>query len=285
LFSLDAGGACLARGLPPRRPLAAVTFDDGYRDVHENAFPLLRRKGIPAAVFLVTQLVGTDTLQRHDHLHALLRIGLRRWARPAEALRRRLAHPDIPEGRALRLGDDHDAFGWTRLVLTSLSSRGLDRLIALLEDELGAPRQAPPGFLPMTWSMVAEMHAAGMTIGSHTRTHALLTNESQARVLDEALASRRELEQRLGTPVRHFAYPDGRFNRTAVRAVRLAGYRCAFTTCSHQDPRHPLLTIPRRVLSEHSAVDTRGRFVPAVLHCLEQGWLFGRSGCTRQSHA
>ena len=37
-----------------KRPLAAVTFDDGYADVFHVGFPLLRRMGIPPAVFVPT---------------------------------------------------------------------------------------------------------------------------------------------------------------------------------------------------------------------------------------
>src|SRR5207244_10396360 len=54
------------------KPMAAVTFDDGYRDVYERAFPLLQRKGIPAAVFVVTDLVGTRHPQICDHLYLVL---------------------------------------------------------------------------------------------------------------------------------------------------------------------------------------------------------------------
>jgi peptidoglycan/xylan/chitin deacetylase (PgdA/CDA1 family) len=42
---------------PPQRPIA-ITFDDGYRSVYENAWPLLRSRGITASVFLVAGCVG-----------------------------------------------------------------------------------------------------------------------------------------------------------------------------------------------------------------------------------
>src|SRR5687767_15139421 len=54
--SLDEITAHLEAGEPFREPVAAVTFDDGYSDIYYNAFPLLKRRNIPAAVFVVTGL-------------------------------------------------------------------------------------------------------------------------------------------------------------------------------------------------------------------------------------
>jgi peptidoglycan/xylan/chitin deacetylase (PgdA/CDA1 family) len=283
--SLDELGERLNARRRSRRPLAAVTFDDGYRDVYENAFPMLLRKGIPGAVFLVTNVVGTSEPQLHDRLHSLVQLAFRRWRAPVETFHRQLAALDLPETRALEMPRTADAFAWTRTLLTALSSRSLGLLIQHLEQDCGGEPQVPDGFLPMNWDMVAEMHRAGVTIGSHTRSHLLLTNESRGRVSEEVAGSRRELERRLGAPILHFAYPDGRFDRNAIKAVRQAGYRYGYTTCRHRDAGQPLLTIPRRVLWEHSAVDTQGRFDPLLLRYLEQSWIFGRYGCSRQSHA
>ncbi len=65
-------GAKLAAREGFSSPVAAVTFDDGYADVYEHALPLLRRKGIPAAVFVVTDVVESGRLQLYDRLHVLL---------------------------------------------------------------------------------------------------------------------------------------------------------------------------------------------------------------------
>ncbi len=49
----------LQRGAVPERHVA-ITFDDGYRNVFTEAFPVLRRHGFTATVFLVTDYVGRD---------------------------------------------------------------------------------------------------------------------------------------------------------------------------------------------------------------------------------
>lgn len=281
--SLDELGAHLESGRPSDRPLAAVTFDDGYRDVYEHAFPLLRRKGIPAAVFVVTGLLGSARLQTHDRLYLALTRLLGR-VDGAALLGQRLAGLGLqpPALRRIAAGDGPDAFAVMRALLDALAACDLERVLQALaaEDPSDADLLA---LRPLNWEMVVEMHRAGFTIGSHTCRHALLTHEGPDRVREEVSASRQELEARLGAPVRHFAYPDGRFSPAVVDAVASAGYRFAYTTCGHRDPRRPLLTVPRRLLWENSWRDAGGRFSPAIMRCEVQG-LFDLFGRCRQDH-
>lgn len=79
---------------------------------------------------------------------------------------------------------------------------------------------------------VRDMHAAGMEIGSHTRTHADLNKTRHDVLQDEIEGAKHDLEDLLGTPVNSFAYPYGRYNDAARDAVRDAGYRSACSTRS-----------------------------------------------------
>ncbi|WP_170319438.1 polysaccharide deacetylase family protein [Polyangium spumosum] len=82
----------------------------------------------------------------------------------------------------------------------------------------------------------AELRAladAGMTIGSHTRTHPDLARLDDTRLDDELRGSRQDLEDLLGKPVTLFAYPGGSLSARVVRAVRRAGYEAA---CSSYGP-------------------------------------------------
>jgi peptidoglycan/xylan/chitin deacetylase (PgdA/CDA1 family) len=281
LISLDEMGKRMEAG-SPTAGTAAVTFDDGYADVYENAFSILRRKGIPATIFVVTGTIGTSQSMIHDRLYALLGQALSGAAAPAGVLAG--LHGDcglrMPEPRTLtRAG--RSTFTALRLFLDTLPQSAILAVIAKLESRFG-PNGTDDG-LPLSWKMIDEMRSAAVTIGSHGETHALLTHETQERKRDEISGSRETLQARLQTPVDHFAYPDGRFDSGTLIATAAAGYRFGYTACGHRDSRFPLLTLSRRVLWEHACVDSRGDFSGVVLACLIGGVFDVLSPC-RQIH-
>ncbi|SPF48029.1 putative Polysaccharide deacetylase [Candidatus Sulfopaludibacter sp. SbA4] len=277
--SLDELGTRLDGNDGASDPIAAITFDDGYRDFYDHAFPLLRQKGIPAAVFVVSDLVSTTGVQIHDKLYLLLarRFAARPWE-PGElagSLRR----------FGIVIGDIVAAtpFQATRELLEALPQESLRRVVDALETETSISEDTLKPFYSLTWEMLDRVRRAGMTIGSHTKTHVMMTNESGQRVADEVTGSREEIEKRLGTGVRHFAYPSGQFNTASVSAVANAGYRFGYTVCSHRDNGHPHLTIPRTLLWEKSCLDFRGAFSAPILSCQVHRAFDVVSGC-RQRH-
>lgn len=262
------------RGGAPRRgkPAAAITFDDGYADVYESGIPLLRRKGVPAAVFVVTDLVGTDRLQVHDRFHVLLELCRSRLGTSGlVSVFRRLGAGERP---CRRLEEGREGLSGISEEITARRPRSeVERLIAGLEDleEVEIPPELTGALRSMSWEMVRDLHRAGVTVGSHTRSHRVLPNETPADVHAELAGSRRVLEERLGTRVEHLSYPAGQFSPACVEAARAAGYRYAYTTCRHQWPESPELTIPRRTFWERSGAGWATKFSPAVAACQVAG--------------
>lgn len=286
-ISLDELGARMQWGGKFDEPVAVLTFDDGYRDVYENAFPLLKRKGIPAAVFVCSALVGTSQILVHDQLYLLLVRAFDRWSAatgdgrtlPRFLLSRGVWLPGIDRMPEI----SRDPFLAMQVLLNGLPQSELSRVIRALEEEVQVEKKVYESLRLMDWDMVLAMHRAGITIGSHTRTHALLPNESWQRMEQEASGSRTELERRLRAPVRHFAYPCGRFDKTAIDAVADAGYRYAYTTCLHHDDNYPLLTISRKLLWQQSCLDGRGGFSAPIMSC-QLKWLYDLFARCKQNH-
>jgi peptidoglycan/xylan/chitin deacetylase (PgdA/CDA1 family) len=277
----------LAKNLDSKRrrskPLAAVTFDDGYADVYRNGLPVLARKGIPATVFVVTDLIGTRGLQLHDRLNALMRLANRRFeASGIVSLfdRHRL---EPPRWRADGAWSQAQVTRLAETLLATQPRATLDRLAEDLERYVMVPHEVAETLQALDWSMLRELQRAGVTVGSHTRSHRVLPNESATDALEEIAGSKRALEEGLATPVRHFSFPNGHFDEATLRAVRSAGYQYAYSTCFHRDPEQPELTIPRRVLWERSLAGIGGRVSSAVASCQVRG-VFDRRGACPHDH-
>lgn len=268
-----------------KKPPAAITFDDGYIDTYQHAWPVLRRKGIPWAVFVVTDLVGSDALQVYDELYLLLARAFPSWPEPRKHLAGLLLAIETPVSLLKRVEPAAtDPLRATWALIESLPQSGKLRLIEALRNEVEIEPAFKQEFLAMTWEMLRELSDAGVTVGSHTRTHSLLPLETWNRALEETRGARAELQHRLGRRIDHFAYPGGAFDTGAVTAVAAAGYRCAYTTCRHRDPRYPALTIPRRLLWENSCMGAFGNFSPAVMSCQVKG-VFDFVPSCRQAHS
>jgi len=144
-------------GSLPEKPVI-ITFDDGYLDNYERAFPILRECNFSATVFVVTGHVGIAN----------------RWMRSG-------GYPERPL---------------------------------------------------MGWREIEEIKKHGITIGSHTVNHRCLKHLSLKDVKTEIEDSKKLLEDRLGVPVNHFAYPYGDTNRIIVNVIKECGYKTACSTKS-----------------------------------------------------
>jgi peptidoglycan/xylan/chitin deacetylase (PgdA/CDA1 family) len=263
--SLDAIGNRLLNGLPFDRPVAAITFDDGYQDVYELALPILERKGIPAAMFVVTDLVGRPSWQIHDQLYHLVAKAFASWDDPRQQMYGLLNDLGLPARDFKRRSAASDPMIAVSTLLPGLPQADVLRLMAGLESCVGNGFHDLP--LTVTWQQVDDVRRRGFTIGSHTRSHVSLPTESATTIAAELIESKQELESRLGEQVDHFAYPGGHFTGAVVDAVARAGYRFAYTACPHEVPEHPLLTLERLLLWEGSSVNGDGEFIPGILTC------------------
>src|SRR3972149_6411821 len=76
----------------------------------------------------------------------------------------------------------------------------------------------------MGWREIEVMRRHGVTIGSHTINHCRLTELGLEEAKRELQDSKRHIEDNIGAPVDHFAYPHGDMNEEVVKMVREAGY-------------------------------------------------------------
>ena len=145
---LDDLGTRLESGEQIPRPLAAVTFDDGYSDFYHHAAPLLRRKGIPATVFVVTDFVGTGEPQVHDLLYLLLLRRVTRDNPPPLSVRELPGIKDMTPYRMVRiLIEALSVSGPLRFTLNGAADYDIDSFSGSIDNCYG-PKAERSGYGP-----------------------------------------------------------------------------------------------------------------------------------------
>jgi hypothetical protein len=140
-------------------------------------------------------------------------------------------------------GDETDDA--VRRVLYSVKRRKLpmEEQVNEIRSQCRPKRQITPADgLFMTWGQIREMRAAGMSIGSHTHNHPVLSGIDIASQRDELATSKKILENELSAPIRCLAYPVGRvgtYSQDTCSIARETGYALGFTAIQRSD-RLPL---------------------------------------------
>ncbi len=203
--------------------LGLITFDDGYRDNHDLAFPVLRLHNVQGVFFLPTAFVGTARVPWWDQIAYIVRQSQQR--------RVHLTYPSEVDFENVQT----DRTEMLRKILSIYKTPGVmgERFITAVESafEVARPGEnAERSFL--NWEEAADMVAGGMAIGSHTHTHEVLSKLPDDEQYSEAVRSKQILETKLGTPVNVMAYPVGlksSFSGATKAALKRAGYRAAFS--------------------------------------------------------
>lgn len=250
------------------RPLAAITFDDGYRDNFEFAAPILAETGLGATFYAIAGLVEAERPPWYDLMGQAVAV-LLRAGRLNEILREYAVFDGSGEGTQ---PTPKRVVASAKGLLPEKRKALLDALCSAAEpDALATERDQI-----MTWRQLAGLAAAGHEIGSHTQTHEILPLLDDEMLDAELIESRRILEDGLGRPVHAFCYPNGDHDDRTVRAVERAGYTSAVTVAmGNNEPGQPLLRLKRWFIHEDKLA-APGNMASATLLRMELSGLSDR---------
>jgi peptidoglycan/xylan/chitin deacetylase (PgdA/CDA1 family) len=211
------------------KKLALISFDDGYIDNYKNAYPILKENDVSAIFFVPTDYVGNTTTPWWDEIAWMVRnttqkaVSLDQWG---EAVLIDTENLDLTIRNVL-------------LLVKKTQRMKMDDILSQLRTSLKCRLDSRENKLFMDWEQLNEMRDNGMSIGSHTHSHEILSHIDSKAQLNELSLSREILKNKLGTSVTSFAYPVGRkgtYNEKTIEHLQSCGYKLAFTQLLGMNP-------------------------------------------------
>lgn len=208
------------------RRFACITFDDGYRDLMQWAYPVLRKHDVPFALYVPTSFP--------DRIGELWWLGLERVIAENSRIgliidgqERRFDCATVADKRALF----DELYWWLRSRETEDELRDVVRDLCA---RYGVDMKSFCDELCMTWDEIATLARDPLvTIGAHTVNHVILMKTSDRVARSELEMGRAVIEAAIGVRPEHLAYPVGDRTSAGEREYRFAkelGFKTATTT-------------------------------------------------------
>jgi peptidoglycan/xylan/chitin deacetylase (PgdA/CDA1 family) len=209
-----------------KKRFVCITFDDGYRDNLDFAYPVLKKYEVPFAIYVATGF--TDRVGEMWWLALETVIAKNKLVGMRLDGEDRLFNCRTPEEKSAAYAY---VYWWLRHRESEEELRRVVRELAARYD-VDIPKFCAD--LCMTWPELAGLAADPLvTIGAHTVNHVMLAKVTETAVRSELENSRAVIEAALGVKPQHLAYPVGDRTSAGPREFKIAaevGYKTAVTT-------------------------------------------------------
>lgn len=206
-----------------RRCRVLITFDDGYLDNYEIAFPILRSHGAQGVFYLCSGLVGTGAVLWWDKIAFVVKT--------ARQKKFTIQYPGVLDVDIERNGIPDSI----RAILAMYEQPGNlapDRFLRELQEVAQAEDLPKESRRFLNWNEAEEMIQGGMAIGAHTHSHPRLSLLQEDEQRKELSLSRTILSEKLRIQIDTLAYPFGSptaFTKQTQKIAQDAGFRAAFS--------------------------------------------------------
>ena len=239
--------------LPPNA--AIITFDDGYLDNYQKAFPILEKHQLPGLIFLTTDYIDSGKPFFWDLVAYCF----------YSSEKKQISLPIIGSQKWDNQSQLESVIQIYIEAIKKLPETEKQENIRLLPDFLGVNLpNIEYQHMMMNWGHIRALSAKGISFGAHTMTHPILSRIPLDKAKQEIVGSKRRIEEEIGKRVTSFAYPNGNaddFNDDIIELVDQNGFDTAFSLvngpCTYRSVRNRPFEIRRIFISNK---DTVSRF-------------------------
>ncbi len=202
-----------------------LTFDDGYKNVITNAYPLMKKYTAKGCLFLIPNFIGREHLERGSFLQVFI-TNYKKTKLILSYKNDEIEYPLISEKdkflaamdirkKLISLSDDEREFHFTQF-----KDKHKFNLRDLYKD-----------YIFTNWEEIISLGKNILEIGSHSLNHKNLGNIYSEEVTHEQLfKSKAKIEKKLNYSIRHLSYPNGAYNNFIIREAIKYGYESGLTT-------------------------------------------------------
>jgi peptidoglycan/xylan/chitin deacetylase (PgdA/CDA1 family) len=248
-----------------KKKFVIFTFDDGYKDNLQFAYPVFKKHNIPFTVYITSSIpdrraiiwwyILEDLILKYDKIQYSFSVG------SVNAK----CHTHVAKERT---------FNHIRKLITMLNCKNLEKELTAFFSSFDYSVHDHSDELGLTWDEIAELVKDPIvTIGAHTLNHYNLRYLTEQQAFYEIMESKKILENRLNIKVNHFSYPFGQFRSRDIDIVKRTNFLTSTTTenanifYKHLNHQYtlPRITINALTTDEVLNLQVNG-FYPAILH-------------------
>jgi len=206
-----------------------VTFDDGWSDTYEYAYPILMKYNIPATIFVCTNLIGSQTRLWSDKIGAYIHQASEEELGSVLEIMRRHCCREFDKYRGDRILLLESICG----AMKKMDDRAASMVISAIEASMGGEsEERSSGGVWLSWKEIEEMRSSGQCFGSHSHNHKILSQMGYDDMVREIETSQEILASKLGKKPDLMSYPNGDYNPDIIGVLRKLGFRLGFSTKS-----------------------------------------------------
>lgn len=264
-ISLDMLPTWLENNHKTSKKFVIFTFDDGYKDNLDFAYPVFKKHNTPFTIYITNSFPDRRAIIWWYILEDLI-------------LRNSKIQYSFSDGSVniscLNYRKKERTFTYLRKLITRLHDKNLEQELTGFFSKFGFSIHEHNSDLTLNWNEISQLSKDPLvTIGAHTLNHYNLCNLTDKRSFHEISESKKLIETKINYKVNHFSYPLGKYGAREMEFVERSSFLTATTTetanifYNHIDH---LLALPRisiNALTNEKVLNLQvNGFYPAILH-------------------
>ncbi len=197
-----------------------LTFDDGFKNVIENAYTIMKQYQAKGCFYVVSGIIGNNQLIWADYIDVLVR------NHESSKFKFKFKNQEIEynlssESEVKKAVNDMK----NKIRTLSYEEKSINLEQFNFSNNTNNFQKVPTDYLIASWEDIRSLDRKVLEIGCHTKTHPkleILSSEDQ--FYEELYQSKLELEKKIGYPIMHLCYPAGSYNKNVIYFTKKYGY-------------------------------------------------------------